>query len=198
MFKHEQLRSVVHRRCTKKQKQRKWRRRTRHKQRRENFVLVWQHGCSANRVADMMMLTWWVTPSSVSFGCYPSYCQFGVEYQIDSREKNKTKERSRIYYSLSWEAAVKCEALTGVEALDRTPLVLYAGTAWGPTRHLTNNMGIITFTPPVRLCKQTQSCVAINYERDMGITIYMAVEITRTKEQQLSAYAERNTDATLR
>ena len=170
MFKHEQLCTVVHRRCAEKQNK-GMKRRTRHKQRRENFVLVWQHGCSANRVADMMMLTWWVTPSSVSFGCYPSYCQFGVEYQIDSREKNKTKERSRIYYSLSWEAAVKCEALTGVEALDRTPLVLYAGTAWGPTRHLTNNM---------------------------GITIYMAVEITRTKEQQWSAYAERNTDATLR
>ena len=152
MFKHEQLCTVVHRRCAEKQNK-GMKRRTRHKQRRENFVLVWQHGCSANRVADMMMLTWWVTPSSVSFGCYPSYCQFGVEYQIDSREKNKTKERSRIYYSLSWEAAVKCEALTGVEALDRTPpLVLYAGTAWDQHG---NTKCIVAFTPPVRLCKQS-------------------------------------------
>jgi len=150
MFKHEQLRSVVHRRCAKKQKQGKWRRRTRHKQRRENFVLVWQHGCLANRVTDMMMLTWWVTPSSVSFGCYPSYCQFGVEYQIDSREKNKTK-------ALENEAAVKWSSHGsrnwGGETLARTPpLVLYAGTAWDQHG---NTKCIVAFTPPVRLCKQS-------------------------------------------
>ena len=144
MFKHEQLCTVVHRRCTKKQKQGKWRRRTRHKQRRENFVLVWQHGCLANRVTDMMMLTWWVTPSSVSFGCYPSYCQFGVEYQIDSREKNKTK-------ALENEAAVKWSS-HGSRNWQGEAIVLYAGTAWDQ-RQVDHH----TYTP-VRLCKQRQSC----------------------------------------
>ena len=101
MFKHEQLCTVVHRRCAEKQNK-GMKRRTRHKQRRENFVLVWQHGCSANRVADMMMLTWWVTPSSVSFGCYPSYCQFGVEYQIDSREKKQNQgTQQNLLFSLA-------------------------------------------------------------------------------------------------
>ena len=116
-------------------------------------INVWQHGCLANRVTDMMMLTWWVTPSSVSFGCYPSYCQFGVEYQIDSREKNKTK-------ALENEAAVKWSSHGsrnwGGETLARTPpLVLYAGTAWDQHG---NTKCIVAFTPPVRLCKQRQSC----------------------------------------